>query len=301
MILIQSYPAAELAVAIKTLKVNTGELACWWLGQAGFILKSENTCCIIDPYLSDSLAVKYREAKFKHQRMTPIPVAPKELTGLDGILCTHHHSDHLDPGTLPALLEANPAARLIAPRASFDRLEAMGLGTALSDPVNPQMKLSVGNFTITVIPACHETMETDRAGNYRFVGYLLEAANIRIYHSGDCIPFDSQAKLLRSLNTDLALLPINGRDEIRSSNGIPGNFTVDEAIELCNEADIEGLICHHFEMFDFNTIDREIARQTLKQHAQSLQWLLPELETTYIIKPENLSIGVNHGKYHKTA
>ena len=106
MIQIHSYTADDLAGAINGYVVNDGELACWWLGQAGFAISSGKTCCIIDPYLSDSLAVKYREAKFKHQRMTPIPVAPQELTTVDGILCTHHHSDHLDPGTLPKLIDA---------------------------------------------------------------------------------------------------------------------------------------------------------------------------------------------------
>lgn len=287
MIQVQSYPANDLVAAIHGFSADEGELACWWLGQAGFVFKSGKTCCVIDPYLSDSLAFKYSDAKFKHQRMMPVPIAPQALTMVDGILCTHHHSDHLDPGTLPALLGANPSARLAAPRASLERLESMGLAAKLSDPVNPQMKLSIGDFTITVVPASHETMEKDREGNHRFLGFMLETADIRVYHSGDCIPFDGQAELLRSLEIDLALLPINGRDKRRSSNGIPGNFTIDEAIRLCLDADIGHLLCHHFEMFDFNTIDRETARRTLEQKARYLKWLLPELETTLIIKPEH--------------
>ena len=85
MIQIQSHPAHDLAATINGLRVNDKELALWWLGQAGFIIKSAETCCIIDPYLSDSLAVKYRDAKLKHQRMTPIPVAPQELTAEEGL------------------------------------------------------------------------------------------------------------------------------------------------------------------------------------------------------------------------
>ena len=157
----------------------------------------------------------------------------------------------------------------------------------LSDPVNPPMKLSIGEFNITVIPASHETMETDQDGNHRFLGYLMEAAGIRIYHSGDCIPFENQTELLRPLDIDLALLPINGRDEMRRSSGIPGKFTVDEAVQLCHEAGIEHLLCHHFEMFDFNTIDRETATDRLELKAQSLKWLLPEINRTYIIQPEH--------------
>ena len=289
MIQIHSSPTTDLTESINGLSVRKGELACWWLGQAGFVLRSSEACCIIDPYLSNSLALKYKDTQFTHQRMMPIPVSPEELKSVDGIFCTHHHSDHLDPGTLVPLLGANPSARLVAPRASLDRLVPLGLDTRLSDPVNPQLKLSVVDFKVTVVPASHETIETDSNGNHRFVGYVMETAGLRIYHSGDCIPFDGQAELLRPFAIDLALLPINGRDEMRRSNGIPGNFTIDEAIRLCRNAGIKNLLCHHFEMFDFNTIDRDYARHTLEEKAPFLQWLLPQLETTYIFTSDLIS------------
>ena len=221
MIQIHSSPTTDLTESINGLSVRKGELACWWLGQAGFVLRSSEACCIIDPYLSNSLALKYKDTQFTHQRMMPIPVSPEELKSVDGIFCTHHHSDHLDPGTLVPLLGANQSARLVAPGASLDRLVPLGLDTRLSDPVNPQLKLSVVDFKVTVVPASHETIETDSNGNHRFVGYVMETAGLRIYHSGDCIPFDGQAELLRPFAIDLALLPINGRDEMRRSNGIP--------------------------------------------------------------------------------
>ena len=37
----------------------------------------------------------------------------EDVTGLDAVLVTHQHPDHLDPERLPALLRGNPDARLI--------------------------------------------------------------------------------------------------------------------------------------------------------------------------------------------
>ena len=60
-----------------------------------------------------------------------------------------------------------------------------------------------------------------------------------MYHSGDCVPYDGLKFRLAEQNVDAALLPVNGRDEYRKSNGVPGNFTVKEAAQLCVEAGID--------------------------------------------------------------
>jgi hypothetical protein len=55
----------------------------------------------------------------------------------------------------------------------------------------------------------------------------------------------------------VAILPVNGRDAQRTAAGIPGNFTFDEAVELCRQAGIDSLLVCHFGIFDFNTVGRE--------------------------------------------
>ena len=48
--------------------------------------------------------------------MTRAPLRGGDLTGVDLVLASHKHSDHLDPGTLPDLLAASPGAALVAAR-----------------------------------------------------------------------------------------------------------------------------------------------------------------------------------------
>ena len=43
-----------------------GEVQLFWLGQAGFVIESHHQRWLIDPYLSDSLARKYRGKKYDH-------------------------------------------------------------------------------------------------------------------------------------------------------------------------------------------------------------------------------------------
>ena len=37
----------------------------WWLGQAGFAIRHSRGTLLVDPYLSDSLAVKYAGSRFR--------------------------------------------------------------------------------------------------------------------------------------------------------------------------------------------------------------------------------------------
>jgi len=74
--------------------LNSGRTGIWWLGRAGFLLRSGARALVIDPYLSDSLEKKYREKKFKHDRLMPVPVQPCELTVIDWVFSSHSHTDH---------------------------------------------------------------------------------------------------------------------------------------------------------------------------------------------------------------
>ena len=93
-----------------------GALAVWWLGQSGFLIKSCETTLLIDPYLSDHLTTKYRHTDRPHVRMTRAPLRGAELSGIDLVLASHKHSDHLDPDIIIDLLKASPQARLLLPR-----------------------------------------------------------------------------------------------------------------------------------------------------------------------------------------
>ncbi len=229
-----------------------------WLGQAGFVLEAAGTRIVIDPYLSNSLAEKYKGTPRPHIRMAPAPVAPDGVFFVDLVACTHAHTDHMDPGTLPALLTRNPQAPLLAPRAMKEQAALRsGLSAERLLLVDAGESLQLGPVRVTATRAAHETLETDADGAHRFLGYVFDCGGPRIWHSGDGIPFGTLVEEVAPLRPDVALLPVNGRRPELSQNGVPGNFTLAEAIALARALGCRDMVAHHYGMFDFNTADPE--------------------------------------------
>ena len=249
-------PADGLAGVLA--RPGTCDVEMAWLGQAGFLMRACGRVVLIDPYLSDHLARKYRGTRLPHARMMPAPIGIEDLPRVDLVICTHRHGDHMDPGTLPVLAQAHPKCRFVVPAAEMAFAESIGLPAGRLIPAEAGSRLQplpAFDLVLDPLPAAHERFERDRDGRHHFLGYVVSVDGVRLYHSGDCIPYDGLAEAVRALAPELALLPVNGRDAARTASGIPGNFTLHEAIRLCDAAGIAVLVPHHFGLFAFNTVD----------------------------------------------
>ena len=272
----------------------------WWLGQAGFLIRGPEAAFIIDPYLSDSLAEKYRGREFPHVRMMPVPIQPDQLAPVDAVLVTHGHTDHLDPGTLPGLAAANPRAVFVLPRAVVnlalergvpgERILSCTAGESVSVPRSRGGATDVtggagGTVDVNAVASAHERLATDEEGNHLYLGYVFTLGGVTFYHSGDSVPYPGLVEVLAPQSIDVALLPVNGRDEYRASRGVPGNFTVAEARELAGKIGASYVVAHHFGMFDFNTVSRTEAKQALqieeKRASRRTEPILPEVGIVY--------------------
>jgi L-ascorbate metabolism protein UlaG (beta-lactamase superfamily) len=106
----------------------------------------------------------------------------EELTGLDAILITHQHLDHVDPKRIPQLVALNPGAALYCEQACVALLADAGVeGNALAQGE----AVDLGGVTVTGIGHQHAEIyrEIPRIGN---VGMLLTAAGEpSLFHPGD--------------------------------------------------------------------------------------------------------------------
>jgi len=271
----------DIAIArSEELALDSGRLAIWWLGQAGFLLRCRQGAIVIDPYLSDSLAVKYRGQTFEHVRMMPVPVKPSRLTGVNWVFSSHRHTDHMDVGTLPPLLAANPGCRYFCPASAADHAAtAIGIDPGMTTLLDAGDRVTLADgVEVDVLASAHEELQYDADGHSLHLGFAFNLDGTRVYHSGDCAPYDGLAERLRAFDIDVALLPVNGRDAYRTSNRIIGNFTFDEALALCGEAGIPAMVPHHFGMFDFNTLSLQELQKKIEAAHGSLDIKMPEID-----------------------
>ena len=104
------------------------------------------------------------------------------LVDLDAVLVTHQHPDHVDPANVPALLAANPQARVLVEPGVIDavhleRAEALTAATSIS----------LGGVRVAAVGGLHAVIHRDipRIGN---VGLVVSGeGEPTFYHPGDSL------------------------------------------------------------------------------------------------------------------
>lgn len=243
--MIEPYLADDALLAdLEAARADSRAAHLWWLGQSGFLIQHASHRLLVDPYLSDALTAKYAGTDKPHVRMSRRVVDPRRLRGIDHVLSSHNHTDHLDAETIVPILENNPEARLLVSAAN--RAFAIGrVGHAdRVDPVDEKWVYPVLGCMCSVVPAAHVRIERDADGSARCIGFLIYTLVGTIYHAGDTMVFDGMADLLRPKRIGVALLPINGK---------VGNMSGPEAARLAKDIGAGLAVPCHYDMFEFNT------------------------------------------------
>lgn len=205
-----------------------------FLGQSGYILKTDNSQIIIDPYLSDSVN------RFAGRpRTLPLPINPRDIS-CDAVICTHNHLDHLDPDTIKEI----PAEQFyITTPKGKEALANMGRNNAAS--LNEEESVQVGDFEITAVFADH-TVEA--------MGLIVKADGKTLYFSGDTL-FNEKLFEIKRYRPDYTFICINGK---------LGNMNVSEALQVANNIGAKRNAPNHYDMFASNSENPLLFSQHIK-------------------------------------
>ena len=170
-----------------------------FLGHSTVRVELAGRTVLTDPVLTDTVGLLRRVA-----------AAPRPSTwaGVDLVLISHLHGDHLH---VPSLRTLGRAVRIVVPRGAgawlrgrgFPRVDELSAGESLAD----------GALTITAVRAAHSGHRLGPRFTHgpatEALGYLIEGGGSLVYTSGDTGLFEGMAVLAKRA-VDVALLPVWG-------------------------------------------------------------------------------------------
>ena len=224
---------------IVETKLAYRQVALFWLGQNSFILKTFGDSLIaLDPYLSRTSPIE----TYIHPEP---PIRPEEVK-VDYVFCTHDHSDHTDPDTLPMIAESSPRAFFLGPPESYDHFLRMGIDHEHAGVLSPGLTMSFGDFTVT---AFFSVPPGEEATTH--YGYLFDFGGLKIYNMGDSSASvtsnpEPVLKPIAKARPDIAIFPIIGDYPERRP---------EDALKFAKIVGPKIVIPCHYECFANRTID----------------------------------------------
>lgn len=240
----------ELITNINNTIINKASVGFWWIGQMGYAIKLGDKIIYIDAYLREN-----------PRRTIPPLFKPQDVNNADIIMGTHDHSDHIDREVWGDLSISSPGAKFLVPNLvldsvskdleiPYDRLIGMDDG----------ISVEIDGIKVRAIASAHELLHQDEeTGQYPFLGYIIEANGVKIYHAGDTCIYPGYFEKIKALGPfDIIFLPINGRDAVRYKRNTIGNMTYQEAVDLAGYLKPGLVVPGHYEMFEQNSEDPQL-------------------------------------------
>lgn len=236
---------------VNRFVVPMGHVTLWWLGQAGYLVKSPGgTILAIDPYLSNSCGALGRQLGFDMDRLVPPPLAPAELVGIDLYAITHSHQDHLDPDTVRGYLDAGGTGPFLAPAETIPKLAAMGVPDDRLVMIWPNKVHVVDDVSVRA------TFAIPLGGDdLTHVGYLVSVeGGPTVYFTGDTGYHEVLGESIGPLRPDVMAGVINGAFR---------NMGPAEAARLAKELDPAVVIPCHYDLFPDGAMPPHMLRVNL--------------------------------------
>jgi L-ascorbate metabolism protein UlaG (beta-lactamase superfamily) len=150
---------------------------------------------LTDPVLFDRVIVLRRVGRRLDKHL---------VTGIDAVLISHLHLDHLH---LPSIRMLGDDVLLVVPAGSADWFRARGFGSVVE--LAPAARVMIGPVAVTATPALHSGFHPPFGPRAMAIGFILELDATRVYFAGDTDMFAAMADF-GGEGLDVALLPVWG-------------------------------------------------------------------------------------------
>ena len=228
------------SVAAKALLEAGSGNRLTWLGHSTFLLRLGGRNILLDPFLSDYAT---SIPPFGPKRFTPPGLPVAKLPGIDLLVISHNHYDHLDRTTLE-MLPHKDRIPVIVPLKLKEFISELGFREVTE--LDWHNTKRIGPITITAIPAVHFSSRSlfDR-NKTLWTGYAISDGHTKVYFSGDTGYHSIFKDLGRRYGPfDIGLVPIGAYK--RASNLKSTHTTPEEAVRLGRDLGAKTLVPMHW-------------------------------------------------------
>ena len=249
---------------LVTPDFTPGPPRAWWLGHATVLLRIGGLHVITDPHLTE------RASPFSFagpRRFVPAPAGADVLPPIDVALISHNHYDHLDAGSIRALLHRNPELVCYAPKGLGDWLKRRGVKHV--HELDWWQNHGHKSLDIHCVPAQHWSRRTLWDINKsHWCGWVVKHQGFNFYFSGDTGYTLRLAEIASRLGPpDLAALPIGAYAPRWFMH--PQHVDPPEAVRLHRELAVRHSMAIHWGTF-------ELADDSLDEPVELLQKAMAE-------------------------
>jgi len=184
-----------------------------YVGHATVFVDLDGVRLLTDPVLRNRVAHLRRSTRVSHN----------SLRGLDAVLVSHGHYDHLD---LPSLERLGKKLPIVVPRGLGGILRKRRFESVLE--VEQGETLAIGDLRIEAVPAEHDRSRLPFGAAADPVGYVVSGSK-SVYFAGDTDLFEGMSELGP---VDVGLIPIWGWGPGLGSGGHLDPMRAAEAVAL---------------------------------------------------------------------
>lgn len=221
--------------------VMPDELGITFIGHSSFLVQAAGQNLLFDPVFSTWLIL------LRRQRRPGVRV--RDLPGVDIVLLSHAHMDHLDRSSLRRVVRATRkrtgrAPIVVVPMDVADVVRGLGFSEVIE--LRWWESYVAARLTITHTPAKHWGTRWITDGHRGYGGYLVEGGARRLYYSGDTAYFTGFNEIGARLRPEIALLPIGAYtpDSYRAVHTSP-----EDALRAFQDLRAERMVPMHYGTF----------------------------------------------------
>ena len=262
-----------IAVSPQSLREPASQgLRAIWFGHSSVLVEIDGVRLMTDPVLSDVVS----PVPIGPKRMHPPPIRLEDLAGIDAVLISHDHYDHLDMKTIQHL--ASQDTQFYVGLGVGAHLERWKVPVAQIHEMDWWESIEIRNVQINCTPARHYSGRKRQDNSTLWASWLVKGAQHSFYFSGDTGYADHfRAIHERFGDTDLNLIKIGAYGTPPSWRDI--HMDPESAVQANRDLGGGVLLPVHWATFDlsYHAWDEPILRTMRAAQSPPVQVVTPRV------------------------